>query len=47
MEITLGYGSYCKISSYQERLESSIETLNTTEFYPYEYFEHIHDNIDY
>lgn len=47
MEITLGYGSYCKVSSYQEGMESSIETLDTTEFYPYQYFENRHDYIDY
>ena len=25
MEITLGYGSYCKVSSYQEGLETAID----------------------
>lgn len=25
MEITLGFGSYCKVSSYQEGLESAID----------------------
>lgn len=47
MEITLGYGSYCKVSSYQEGMESSIETLDTTAFYPYQHFESRQDYIDY
>lgn len=47
MELSLGYGSYCRVSSYQEGLESSIETIDYTAFYPYEYFESRHDYIDY
>lgn len=47
MEILLGYNSYCKVSSYQEGLESSVESLDFTSFYPYEYFENRHDNIEY
>lgn len=47
MEILLGHNSYCKVSSYQEGLESSVESLDFTSFYPYEYFENRHDNIEY
>lgn len=45
MEITLGYGSYCKISNYQEGLESYVETLPV--YNSSTYYENLKDDIDY
>ena len=47
MEITLGYGSYCRVSTYQEGLESSMDFIEMSSFYHHTYYEDIYDDIDY
>lgn len=49
MEITLGCGSYCRVSSYQEGLESTTEYKDLGSYYSSTYWENIHqwDGLDY
>lgn len=49
MEITLGYGSYCKVSSYQEGLESTTDFKELGSLYSSTCWENIHqwDGLDY
>lgn len=49
MELTLGYGSYCKVSGYQEGLESSVDCQELGDMYRTPYWENIHqwDGLDY
>jgi hypothetical protein len=48
MEITLGLGSYCKVSSYQEGLESSLEHKDLCDIIESHYdYLRISDDLDY
>lgn len=49
MEIELGYGSYCKVSGYQEGLESSRDFDDVATYARPTYWENIHqwNNLDY